>query len=86
MSVQPRQSRNGAMTQDDLMGGAVVGGRRTNAAIPSGTAAREPGGQAFLMSSVIRASTFGVSSITANSVAHIFPSSSLASGWKPNVE
>ena len=41
---------------------------------------------AFLTSSAIRCSTAGVRSITANSVAHMSPSSSLASGWKPTVE
>jgi hypothetical protein len=40
----------------------------------------------FLTSSVMRFSTAGVSLITANSVGHISPSSSLASGWKPTVE
>ena len=50
--------------------------------------ARAAGAQpaAFLASSAIRASTAGVSSITANSVGHISPSSRLASGWKPKVE
>ena len=51
---------------------------------PQSVASAQP--TAFLMSSAIRASTFGVSFVTANSVAHISPSSSFASGWKPTVE
>ena len=41
---------------------------------------------AFFTSSAIRASTAGVSSVTAKATGHISPSSSRASGWKPNVE
>src|SRR6185295_8873620 len=41
---------------------------------------------AFLIRSAIRFSTAGVSLMTANSVGHISPSSSFASGWKPTVE
>jgi hypothetical protein len=40
----------------------------------------------FFASSPIRFSTAGVSVITANSVGHMSPSSSCASGWKPKVE
>ena len=40
----------------------------------------------FLTSSTMRFSTAAVSLITANSVAHMSPSSSFASGWKPTVE
>jgi hypothetical protein len=38
------------------------------------------------MSAAMRDSTGDVSSMIANSVGHISPSSSLASGWNPNVE
>lgn len=51
---------------------------------PQSVARAQPA--AFLTRSVIRASTVGVSWITANSVAHMSPSSSVASGWKPTVE
>ena len=51
---------------------------------PASSASGQPA--AFVMRSAMRFSTAGVSLITANSVAHISPSSSFASGWKPIVE
>ena len=50
---------------------------------PQSVASAQP--TAFLTSSAIRASTFGVSFVTAKAFAHISPSSSFASGWKPKV-
>src|SRR5262249_37668488 len=49
-------------------------------------AARVAQPAACFTSSTIRFSTAGVSVMTANSVAHMSPSSRLASGWKPKVE
>jgi len=51
---------------------------------PQSVASGQPA--AFFASSTIRASTAGVSFVTANALGHISPSSSAASGWNPKVE
>ena len=76
-------SRRFGMSRSDVAEVVLAGAADLDRAPVAGPASQPA---AFFTSSAIRFSTAGVSSVTANAIGHISPSSIFASGWKPNVE